>query len=131
MAVLAGTVYLVDPYFQFRVKDNTYFLSAPYVNAGLIKNYDYDTAIVGSCMIGNFDMDQFRQELDAKPLKVENGGMGPNAIAAYLNYIAKAGKASRYFVNIDLASFQSGSKRTVTGFMTATLKPIFTPELTE
>lgn len=109
MAVLAGTVYLVDPYFQFRVKDNTYFLSAPYVNAGLIQNYDYDTAIVGSCMIGNFDMDQFRETLDAKPLKVENGGMGPNAIATYLNYIAKAGKASRYFVNIDLASFQSGA----------------------
>lgn len=107
LILLAAIASIIDPYFQFRAKDNTYFLTAPYVNAGLIKNYHYDTLIVGSCMIGNFDMDQFREELNLNPLKVESGGMGPKAIAAYLNHAAAAGRASQYFVNIDLASFQS------------------------
>ena len=107
LILLTGIAYAIDPYFQFRAKDHTYFLSAPYVNAGLICNHDYDTLIVGSCMIGNFNMDRFREELHVEPLKVESGGMGPNGIAAYLNYAAGIGTASQYIVNIDLASFQS------------------------
>lgn len=108
LSVFAGIAYIIDPYFQYRVKDNEYFLSAPYVNAGLIKNYDYDTLIIGSCMIGNFDMDQFRDELNVKPLKIENGAMGPNAISAFQNYADTIGRASQYIINIDLASYQSG-----------------------
>lgn len=107
LLLLSGFAYWVDPYFQFRAKDNTYFLSAPYVNAGLVRNYEYDTLIIGSCMIGNFNMDRFRDELHVNPLKVESGGLGPDGIAAYLRFAADAGKASRYIVNIDLATFQS------------------------
>lgn len=117
LVLLAGFAYVVDPYFQYRVRDNTYFLSAPYVNAGLVKNYDYDTLIVGSCMIGNFDMDQFRNTLHVKPLKVESGGMGPDAIATYLNYAAGIGKASQYYVNIDLATFQADDTPVVNAYL--------------
>lgn len=117
LAVFAASAYAIDPYFRYRVKDNEYFLSAPYVNAGLIRNYDYDTVIVGSCMIGNFDMDRFRGELDAKPLKIENGAMGPNAIAAFLEYAGKAGKASNYYVNIDLATYQSDTDGVLNAYL--------------
>ena len=107
LAALSGIAYAVDPYFQYRVKDNEYFLSAPYVNAGLIENYDYDTLIIGSCMIGNFDMDRFRNEMNLKPVKIENGAMGPNAIATFQNHASKIGRAKNYFINIDLTSYQS------------------------
>lgn len=107
LAGISGIAYAIDPYFQYRVKDKEYFLSAPYVNAGLIKNYDYDTLIIGSCMIGNFDMDRFRNELGMKPVKIENGAMGPNAIATFQNYASDIGRAKNYYINIDLASYQT------------------------
>ena len=111
LAALSAVVYVVDPYFQFRVRDHAYFLTPGYVNAGLIKNFDYDTLIMGSCMIGNYDMDQFRREWGAAPLKAEGGGMRPSEMAAYLNLAEKTGKANRYYINIDLPYFteQSGS----------------------
>lgn len=107
LSALAGIAYAVDPYFQYRVKDNTYFLSSSYVNAGLIKNYDYDTIILGSSMVSNYDMDQFREQLNHTPVKIEYGGMSPKTIAAFLNYAAQVGKASQYYVNIDISSFQT------------------------
>ena len=110
LAVLSGIAYIVDPYFQYRAKDNTYFLTATYLNPGLIKNHEYDTLIVGSGMIGNFNPDQFREELNLNPLKVECGSMGPVTTAAYLNFAADARKAQHYFVNIDLASFWKEDK---------------------
>lgn len=109
LVLLSGTVYVIDPYFQYRVKDHSYFLTTTYVDAGLIKNYDYDTLIVGSCMIGNFDMDRFRKELNMNPVKIENGGMGAETIAAFLRLAADRGKASKYFVNIDLPSYTAES----------------------
>ena len=107
LLIISFIAYLIDPFFQYRVKDHTYFLTSQYVNAGLIKNYNYDALIVGSCMIGNFDMERFRQELNLHPLKAEGGGMGPSAIAAYLNYAARIQKANHYFVNIDLSTYQA------------------------
>lgn len=106
LSALAGIAYAVDPYFQYRVKDNTYFLSSSYVNAGLIKNYNYDTIILGSSMISNYDMDQFREELNLNPVKIEYGAMSPLSIAAFLNYAAQVDKASQYYVNIDIVSFR-------------------------
>ena len=104
--VLSFITYIIDPFFQYRVKDHTYFLNSAYVNSGLIKNYDYDTIIVGSCMIGNTDVDQFRDKLGLNPIKVENGAMVPAEINTYLKFASKIGKAKQYYVNIDLASFQ-------------------------
>ncbi|MBR4851720.1 MAG: hypothetical protein IKU97_06680, partial [Tidjanibacter sp.] len=72
---LSAVAYIVDPFMQFRVKDNAYFLQEWYVSGGLIKNYDYDTLILGSSVTQNFNMDVFRQELGVKPLHVGLGAM--------------------------------------------------------
>lgn len=105
LAIMSGITYRIDPYFQYRIKDNTYFLTASFVNPGIIKNYDYDTLIIGSCMVGNFDMERFRQDLGMNAVKIESGGMGKEATLQYLNYANKVGRAQSYFINIDIASF--------------------------
>ena len=103
--LLSALMYIIDPFFQFRVRDNSYLLNPRYVNAGLIKNYDYDTIIIGSSMTQNFDMDIFREELGAKPLHVSMGGI--TAVeTAELTELAKAqGRAEKYYIGIDLHSF--------------------------
>lgn len=49
--------YIIDPYQQYR-KSSYYTFSTKkprYLNAGLVKNYDYDSLIIGSSMMANFD----------------------------------------------------------------------------
>ena len=103
--ILASLMYIVDPYFQFRVRDNSYMLNPRYVNAGLIKNYDYDTIIIGSSMTQNFDMDIFRQELGVKPLHVSLGGITAQESAELISLAKSQGKAEKYYVGIDLHCF--------------------------
>lgn len=75
ITLLSTVMYIIDPFFQFRVRDNTYLITGGFVCGGLIKNYDYDTLILGSSMTQNFDMDVFREEHGGKPLHVGIGGL--------------------------------------------------------
>ena len=99
---LSAVAYIVDPFMQFRVRDNAYFLQEWYVSGGLIKNYDYDTLILGSSVIQNFNMDVFRQELGVKPLHVGLGAMTPIEMAELLELAYETGKADTYYICVDL-----------------------------
>ena len=68
--LMCACAYLVDPYMQYRVRDNQYLLNSRLVTPGLIKNYDYDTVLIGSSMIQNTDMGLFRETLGGSPLKI-------------------------------------------------------------
>lgn len=94
--------YMIDPYLLYRVKDNKYLLHSRFVTPGLIKNYDYDTVIVGSSMIQNFNMDSFRSKMGYKPLKVTMNNMSLAEINAMCSLVSKCGKADNYFICIDL-----------------------------
>lgn len=109
MALLSGIAYIVDPFFQFRVKDNSYMLSGWFVGSGLIENYDYDTLIVGSSMTQNFDMGVFRSELGVKPLHVGLGGIRSSEIHQLMNAAYDANKAKDYFICVDLLAFTGDS----------------------
>ena len=80
-------------------------MTSSYVNAGLIKNYDYDTLIIGSCMVGNYNMEQWRSRLGGEPLKAESGGMSPASIAAYMQKARHAKPQLKYYVNLDITGF--------------------------
>jgi len=103
--LLMGLMYALDPFFQFRVRDNSYMLNPRYVNPGLIKNHDYDSILIGSSMAQNFDMDIFRQELGGKPLKIAIGGLTALETAEYMELAHSVGKAERYYVCLDLHSY--------------------------
>ncbi len=106
--LVCSLVYIIDPYFQFRVRDNQYFMDVDYVNPGLIKNYDYDTVLIGSCMVQNFDMEKFNEELGVNAVKIGTGGLGPKGAVQYIDLIKEAGKAKNYYINMDLGHFAEG-----------------------
>lgn len=103
--VLCGVMYLIDPFFQYRVRDNIYLLNPLYAGAGLIKNADYDTLIIGSSMTQNFNMDTFRRELSVEPLHVGIGGLNTRETIELLKLGERAGKAENCYVCIDLPNF--------------------------
>ena len=96
------TAYLVDPFYQFRYGSNTYFNNtAKFPGPGLVKNFEYDTLILGSSMAQNFDMDLFRQELEVEPLHIGIGGMGIDELLAYLELSEQTGRCRNYYIGIE------------------------------
>lgn len=100
--ILSLIAFAVDPFYQFRYEENHYFNNtAKFPGPGLVKNYEYDTLILGSSMTQNFDMELFRQELDAKPLHIGIGGMGVDELLAYIRLSEETGKCENYYICID------------------------------
>lgn len=114
LIVCSLLTYMVDPFFQYRIKDNQYLLHTRFCAPGLIKNYDYDTIVIGSSMTQNFDMDLFRTELNCSPLHIGIGGMSDEDLAEYVLLANNTGKADTYYLCMDLAEFRKQSEsRTV------------------
>lgn len=107
LLLLSTIAFCVDPFMQFRVRDNSYMLTEWYLSPGLVKNYDYDTLIVGSSMAQNFDMDMFRNALGATPLRIGLGGILPTEITQILNLSYETQKPDRIFIGIDLTTFKN------------------------
>lgn len=105
LALLAAAAYFVDPFLQFRVRDNTYVLQEWFVSGGLIENGAYDTLLIGSSMTRNFDMDRLREKLGAKPLRIGLGGIRPIEINELVRLAYRAEKSNRYYICVDLGFF--------------------------
>lgn len=96
------TTYIVDPFYRFRYENNTYFNNtAKFPGPGLVRNYEYDTLILGSSMTQNFDMELFRRELGVEPLHIGIGGMGMDELMAYLALSEQTGKCRNYYIGIE------------------------------
>lgn len=102
--------YLVDPFFKYRYKaDSTYLINPRFANPGLLKNYDYNTVILGSSMVQNFDMNLFRLNPDVKPLKIGIGAANRDEIELAYSLIRKE-KTKSVIISLDLTMFNAISK---------------------
>lgn len=101
VALMCAAAYWVDPYMQYRVRDNRYLLNSRLVTPGLIKNDDYDTVLIGSSMIQNTDMALFRETLGGKPLKITTGAISLKEIQKLTDKINQVGKAQNYYICLD------------------------------
>ena len=110
LGVFKLLTWIVDPFFQYRVRDNRYMINVSYCAPGLIKNYDYDTIMIGSSMTQNFDMSVFRSELDCSPLHIGIGGMSDEEMVEYIQLANRVGKAKTYYLGLDIATFRNESE---------------------
>lgn len=65
---VGGINYLVDPFNQYRVKTfyPIAFIDERYQNAGLSKNFEYDSLILGTSMTENFLINKVEEDLNFK-----------------------------------------------------------------
>lgn len=111
IAMASAIVYIIDPYFQYRTRDNRYFLNERFVSAGLVKNYDYNTLIIGSSMTQNFNMDKFRKSMKGvKPLHIGIGGMETSEMIEIVELAEDFNKADTYYLCMDISGFTSEDK---------------------
>ena len=105
LIILGVAAYIVDPYFAYRFRDGTYFISSEFALPGIIKNADYDAAVLGSSMIQNFDMRSFRDKLGCNAVKLSNGGISQTEIGQLYTLLQEQGKAQSYYICLDLYLF--------------------------
>lgn len=94
--------YVVDPFFQYRVKDNKYLLNPQFSNAGLIKNHDYNTVILGSSMVQNLNLSILRENYGVKPMKLSLGGLNLKEMEMLYSNIDKS-RVNTFIINIDFS----------------------------
>ncbi|MBQ8228743.1 MAG: hypothetical protein IJZ88_07000 [Clostridia bacterium] len=106
LLILGGITFAVDPLYQYRYDESdNYFLSPKFSCVGLVKNYKYDSVMLGSSMTQNFDPDVFKETMGLNLLKVNIGGMTVPETCFYLKHINKYSKSKKIFVSIDLQRF--------------------------
>lgn len=101
---LAG--YIIDPFFQYRVNTESHYILNPrLVNGGLAKNYDYNTVLLGSSMVQNYNMSILREnDPEVKPVKLSSGGMNITEME-YLYSFVRMDSTKDFIINIDIALF--------------------------
>lgn len=104
---IIGTIsYIVDPFMQFRVKeDSKYLLNPRLVNGGLIRNYTYNTAIIGSSMTQNYNLEILRRNPDVKPVKIATGGMNIKELEFVYSMLAERNIVNHFIINLDIPQF--------------------------
>lgn len=100
--VLSMATYIIDPLYYYDYEASTKIINPRFSNAGLIKNYEYDTVIIGSSMVQNFNMDSFRDKMNLYPLKVTAGGLTTKEQISLYEMIEQEGKASTFIMSIDI-----------------------------
>lgn len=73
----AALNYIVDPFQQYRISD-WYMVTGKkqrHVAPGLAKNFKYETVVIGSSMVENFDMKDIDNALSTKSLNLAMAGM--------------------------------------------------------
>lgn len=107
LAVILSTAsFVVDPLMHYRRNDKlTYLYSNRFSAAGMIRNLDYDTVIIGSSMVQNYDLPYMRKKLGCEPIKLSLGAITPEETLMLYDRAQEAGKASLFIINIDLNRF--------------------------
>ena len=68
--------YLIDPFKQYSINSLKpfFYYNSRYLSPGLVKNYNFDTIIVGTSTSENFLVDEVDRMLNTKSLQVSFAG---------------------------------------------------------
>ncbi len=100
--LLALAMYIIDPFLYYRYPDwYEPFMHPTYVNAGLAKNLDYDTVIVGDSTVYNLNCEQVDEALNCTSIKLCKGGCTPADAQEYLECAIRTGKVKNAIIGID------------------------------
>lgn len=101
--------YKLDPFYKYNRRNQwdkyTTIKKEKFLAVGLIKNFDYDSLLIGSSMVENFDMGYFRNKMECNIIKVPLEGIEIKETLELLNKASEVGKAKKYYVSIDIAKF--------------------------
>ena len=100
---MSAAVFFFDPQnvYRWNTKGTRYF-DPIWSAAGSMQHYAYDTLIIGSSMVQNWDAEILGELLSCRPLKVTASAMTPSEELYLLEQARRIGKAKRYIIHLDL-----------------------------
>lgn len=108
LLVMGLLVYLWDPYNYYRMKDDRLkYVASAYIDAGIIRNADYDAAMIGSSVSQNFDVQMFRDKMDINLVKINTGGITLEQRDLFYQALEDAGKTNTYYVEVAISAFNA------------------------
>ena len=107
VAIIGFNAYM-DPFQYLRKMSPPYFSSKIRIqNAGLIKNYPYDSVVVGTSRSMNFYRTDIQTIFGWDPLKITMAGSSPHEQFTALEFALKTGKVKRVLWGVDVGVFYS------------------------
>lgn len=103
-ALFAGTVYVVDPYYQYHAPWGDLPMrlhNGRYQNAGIARNFPYDSLIVGTSVSANFSAAQFDELFQQQTAKLIVLGGYFSDFSSALDIAFSTHKIKRLFWGID------------------------------
>lgn len=105
-----------DPFHYYRqVEDARFSTNARWQNPGMIRNYDYDSVLIGTSRFENFKPSMFRPA-GWKVLKVTASGSMANEQLDTLSLVLSQGKADRIVLEMSHVSYTAASQRNPSEF---------------
>lgn len=102
----AAAMYIIDPYQYFRKATSYKPLympdSARYMNPGVIKNFDYDSAIVGNSMTENFLVQDVNKKLGWNTIKLSMEGATSYEMSFVYKALFREGKVKNILTTFDV-----------------------------
>lgn len=96
-----------DPWLYYGIdEDRDYWLDGTFVSAGLIKNMEYDAAVVGPSLFQDFRMQWFRDYLDVEPINLTMPGLDNNETPLLIDALLKRGTVQQIYISMTPNSFQ-------------------------
>lgn len=101
-------VVFVDPFYHYHAPVlgmKTYLYNAVYQAPGVARNYEYDSAILGTSMTENFHTNWFRDELGLQTVKLSYSGARTSDLDAILEQVFASGNEIKK-IYLDLNGYQ-------------------------
>ncbi|RLA77539.1 MAG: hypothetical protein DRG78_17215 [Epsilonproteobacteria bacterium] len=106
--------FVIDPFQQYKKATfhKTVFMKNFYLNAGLIKNYNYDSVVIGSSMTQNFIINDIHTILEyKKPIKLPIAGGTIIEHYTVLESAIKSKKVKNVLLGLDVFSLKTSTNR--------------------
>ena len=120
LLILVGAFnYMVDPY-QFYNRSKILkpiYKDAVAMSPGMIKNYNYNCAVIGSSHSQNFLISDLNVYLGKKCIKNTLGGLSSYEINKIFDLHLEVNKANYFLLNIDFFSFRGEANRVRSNFI--------------
>lgn len=104
LALVAGTIFIVDPFQHYREASfyTPMFEYHRYLAPGMAKHFNYDTALIGTSMSANYYLPHVNRAFGANTVNLSLTGATPTEQGLLLGLVAKAGKAKRVILEINV-----------------------------
>jgi hypothetical protein len=107
LSCMAGFIYYTDPFVQYHLPYNDMYTvfsrgTQSYVNAGLAKNCEYDSVIVGSSVSENFYASDFDRTFHCKAIKLPYAGGTTKTYSVILDTVFENRDIKNVFYSLDM-----------------------------